>query len=440
MSGVPTVKVIEAIKPANSGTGEVLRYDALIRDTASYDETSAARAAQFWDSEPDSLEESSAARQCALEFLLKTSVKVVESTERNHDLWADRFTKSSIEIYGQPDPDEAARLMAEEFSLWQDLKGSKDFSQTHLDFLIRNYEPILLDRPEAFDPDPNREKQKEAIKLYGQAVLEQYQPLFTMVDEANTRYFTPRQLKWLFDDQLTWMYLNDSTDWGDWKTLLSTGKNVSVDRFDRFFKIGKDREPATVKETKGLTGHELLIHALRCKNGYAFGDKLLATGMNGYLDVEEGLGILTEEGINGELPPRASRRYSDIALALGSLDGRQRSRDEIFQVSYAREMIRQQVTGDFKRTKLHELETESRGYTDRIYRGGRGESLGERQAIFTKDIAYHVGYKQMAAYITRQLASGKTAREVFDYLSLGKFDPENQQHVAHLDKVRSQAR
>jgi len=40
----------------------------------------------------------------------------------------------------------------------------------------------------------------------------------------------------------------------------------------------------------------------------------------------------------------------------------------------------------------------------------------------------------MAEYISGQLASGKTASDVFQYLSQAKFDPNNQQHIERLNK------
>ncbi len=96
--------------------------------------------------------------------------------------------------------------------------------------------------------------------------------------------------------------------------------------------------------------------------------------------------------------------------------------------SYARQLVRLQLQGADE-AAISSLAPRVWGHIDRIYRGSRGDNLGTKQAIFTKDIAYYVGYKQMAEYITNQLKNGRSATEVFNYLSQAKFDPNNPQHV-----------
>jgi hypothetical protein len=44
----------------------------------------------------------------------------------------------------------------------------------------------------------------------------------------------------------------------------------------------------------------------------------------------------------------------------------------------------------------------------------------------------------MAAYITQQFADGKAPDEIFRYLSRGKFDPHNPEHVKRLEAATSQ--
>jgi hypothetical protein len=140
------------------------------------------------------------------------------------------------------------------------------------------------------------------------------------------------------------------------------------------------------------------------------------TGLPSYLEAEEGLGILAEEAVNGVLPAKAYDRYVDIALAFGSVDGVQRTHHEVFQISLARQIVRAHAKGTFNEADLPSLAGKVWGHVDRIYRGGRGDNLGSKQAIFSKDIAYYVGYKQMAKYISGQIDSGKSADEVFRYL------------------------
>jgi len=442
MSEIPSVKVLEAINPANSGTGEdVLVYRGLEAAVQKYLPTNAQRSREVWDSEQGSLEELSKARQLASEYLLLTSEKVVESNEVNRDLWADRFTQATTELYGEPEPTEAARLLSNEVGLLTSLKGKEGVSQQHVNYLLDVYQPIVAESSDTSDIEfaqAQVEQEKAAIREYGEAIREKYQPVFDLVDEAGKAEFTATDLQELFTEALDWLRDNDDPEWGEWKVVSTDGTSLSVEASSRNIKIATRRESASPKDARGLLAHELLVHALRGKNGYKTGDKKLATGLAGYLDAEEGLGVLAEEAVNGELPEKAYDRYVDIALALGTVDGVQRTRKEMFQISYARQLVRLQLQGA-NEAAISSLATRVWGHIDRIYRGGRGDDLDAKQAIFTKDISYYVGYKQMAEYITSQLGNGRSANEVFNYLSQAKFDPNNPQHVERVANPKTTA-
>ena len=435
MSDIPSVKVLEAINPTNSGTGdEVLAYNALAAAVVKYRLTNTDRWSEFLDSQEGSIEETAMAKQLASEYFLRTADKVNISNEGNRDLWADRFTQATVELYGETETVEATRLVSAEYTALLQLQGKEGVSQQHVNFLLDTYRPMVAKQPEANSAETEADQEKEAIHEYGEAILEKYQPLFDLIDSSGKTEFSATDLQELFGTALEWLKDNDDTDWSEWTVVDTEGTSLSVDATNRKIKIASRRETATAQDTRGLIAHELLVHALRGKNGYKTGDKDLATGLAGYLDAEEGLGILAEEAVNGELPEKAYDRYVDIALALGSVDGVQRTRQEVFDISFARQLVRAQVKGTFDEAELPSLERRVWVHVDRIYRGGRGDNLGSRQAIFTKDIAYYVGYKQMAEYISGQLASGKTASDVFQYLSQAKFDPNNQQHIERLNK------
>lgn len=434
MSEIPSVKILEAINPVNSGTGEaVLVYGGLVAAVDKYRPTNPQRSAEVWDSEPGSLEELSRARQLASEYLLRTSERVVDSHEGNRDLWADRFTQATTELYGAPERAEAARLLTNEYRLLLRLDGQEGISQQPLQFLLSTYKPIVetdSSETEQQEAQSDEEHERQAVYQYGEAMRGRYQPLFDLVDTAGKDEFTPNNLEDLFKKALGWLKDNDDPEWSEWSVVSKDGTSLSVDTTDRKIEIASRRETASLKDTRGLIAHELLVHCLRAKNGYKTGDKRLAIGLPGYLDTEEGLGILAEAAINGELPDKAHDRYVDIALAVGVVDGIQRSRQAVFQISYARQLIRAQLRGD--KASIASLIPRVWSHVDRIYRGGPGDNLGTRQAIFTKDIAYYVGYKRMAAYITKQLDDGKSASEVFAYLSQAKFDPTNPKHIERL--------
>lgn len=441
MSSIPSVKILEAINPVNSGTGEeVLIYDRLDQAVEDYKPTNPQRSAEVWDSELGSLEELSKARQLASEYLLRNSVHLVDSAEYNRNLWADRFTQASVELYGEPDKAEATRLLAKEYRTLSQLLGRPGVSQKPLLFLIDTYKPIiesLSTEDKASELDADEEREKLAVEKYGEAIRNKYQPLFDLVDNADKDEFTAEDLKSLFSEALKWLVENDDQQWDEWVVETKDGTSLSVNPTKRKIKVASRREPASLEETRGLIAHELLVHGLRSKNGYKTGDKRLAIGLPGYLNSEEGLGVLSEAAINGELPDKVYDRYLDIALALGTIDGVQLTRHELFQISYASHQIRAELRGDDTDPSI--LAPEVWSHIDRIYRGGPGDNLGTRQAVFTKDVAYYVGYKEMAGYITKQLDNGKTPEEIFDYLSQAKFDPLNPKHLERLEHPKKES-
>lgn len=435
MSEIPSVNVLEAINPANSGTGEeALTYNGLAAAVEKYRPTNVQRSADFWDSEVGSLDELSKAKQLASEYFLRTAEQVVNSNQDNRDLWANRFTIATTELYGEPERAEVAHLLSNEYYTLLQLRGDDRVSQQHVRILLDTYRPMAEAASSIVDSETletSESLEKAAIQQYGEVILEKYKPLFDLVDNADKDEFTATDLQELFTESLTWLKDNDDPDWAEWEAVAKDGTSLSVDASNRKIQIATRRESATIQGTRGLIAHELLVHALRAKNGYKTGDKKLATGLSGYLDAEEGLGVLAEEAVNGELPDKAYDRYVDIAVALGVVDGVQKTRKELFKISYALQLVRAQLRGDNEST-FATLEPRVWGHIDRIYRGGKGDELGTNQAIFTKDIAYYVGYKQMAAYVANQLASGKSASEVFAYLSQAKFDPTNPQHLKRV--------
>jgi hypothetical protein len=435
MAEIPSVKVLEALNPQNAGTGEdVLVYGGLTAAVENYRLTNPGRSAAVWNAEIDSMQEESKARQLAFEYLLRNSDKVVSSHEGNRDLWADRFTQASIELYGQPELSDTAHLMHDAYNSFIPLRGQGNVSQSHLETVLAAYYPGAV----VYDANPNlaanidTHRERQAVRRYGEVLKRRYQPIFDMVDATGKERFTPQDLGLVFTDALDWLTEHDDSAWGEWAAIPKEGTSLSVSPKERRIKIADRREPATVAATKGLLAHELLVHAARAKNGFKTGDQKLGLGLPGYADSEEGLGVLAEHAINGVLPEKAGDRYTDIAMALGTVEGVQRTRHQLFEVAYPRSLVRAQTRGETT-VDTANLANEAWVHVDRIYRGGLGDDRATHQAVFTKDIVYYRGYRQMVGFLADRLDAGYTAEAIYDYLIAAKFDPYNKQHVSRVE-------
>lgn len=437
MPAIPGVKVLEAIKPDNAGMDEdALRYSGLMAAAGGYALTNFERAEAFFNSEPDSLDELSAGRALASEYLVRTAARLVDSHVGNRDLWASRYTQASIELYGEPEKATALGLLSSEYRLLQELRDREGVSEPHVEYLLDLYSSLLgTNRDAAETVLMSQEEERLVLEAFGAEMRNVYQPLFEMVDQYAGGSLTPIGLHELFTSARNWLQENDDQAWGQWAVLFSEGTSLSVNSSSRAIKIASRREPASLEEARGLVAHELLVHALRGKNGHRMDDRKLATGLPDNLDAEEGLGVLAEAAISGKLPSKVGDRYTDIALALGVIDGRQRSRSELFKIAYARQLVREQLNGSVE-IDQRSLIARVSGHVDRIYRGGPGDDIGSQQGIFTKDIAYYVGYHKMARYVAEQLEKGVSIIEIFAFLSMGKFDPTNPDHIERLKRAR----
>jgi hypothetical protein len=441
MSNIPSVKVYETITPANAGTGEPLFvYDRLAPAVGAYALTHPERSANFWSSEADSLEELSAAKQLAMEYMLRTALKGVEDTSMNRrDLWAERFTQASIELNGEPEPAEVRKLLTADLQQLQTLENHTDVDQTQLHFLKNTYGKILgpTETAPTNENDPqDRALEKAAITAYGTVLREKYQPVFDLVAQSGKEAFRPEDLERLFASALWCLADYDNPSWALWKVVSTNTTSLSVGGVDREIRIGKRRQLASSEMAMKLLAHELFVHALRSENAHRSGDIMLLKGLPGFLDVEEGQGKFSEAAISGVIDEPGRDRYLDIGLALGTLDGIQKTRPELLRIHLARDVVKAQANGEFNDAVMPDLTRKAWGSVDRVYRGGRGDDLGSKQAVYTKDIAYYNGYKKVVRYVCQQLASGKTMTEIFDYLALGSFDPTNPKHVERVTKVQ----
>lgn len=431
---VPIVKVLDAIRPENAGTGELtLYYTDLGPAVEYYAQSERQRTDAFWDQQPDSLDEEFKGRQLAFQYLLQTAHRaIVAPTPQLHDLWADRYTQASIELYGAPDPTEAAAILSDEYQLLKDNQNNPHVSRPEYELLTKTYEKIAATLPAGAIERTHEasEHEKLAIAAYGLAMRDQYQPIFDLVDQNKPAY-KPTELRDLFTQAVTWMTDNVDPGWTDWHVEIVPGTNMSVSPKNRLIRVGERRAEASPQTATKLLAHELLVHALRGQNGFSAGDSKLGTGLANFVTAEEGLGKVAEQAVTGEIP-ESSRRYLDIALALGTIDGVQHSRHELLNLSRARKIVFEQIEQGTYDVDFDHLTRTAISGVDRIYRGGRGDDFGQRSAIFTNDLAYFKGYKQMANYITEQIQAGHSAKDILAFLSQGAFDPTNPKHLVYL--------
>lgn len=423
----------QVINPANAGSGQpILKYPELIKKADAYFdylETSFRSTLN----QPLTISQKANYRRSLNKLkLVGCAIKLLDCSLEERDYFAQAFSDYSAKIYSLPDSLEVYQLISAELQSLETLESSSQVDFASRDFLIKTYQQILpayrqpVSRPQESQLTINNRQQ--AINKLRDYLLERYFDLWLMVDEFGSNQLNGADLYKLIKKALDWLVTYDDPAWRIWQAVEVNKFTFSVTPSLNLINIPTRRRYLTKKEVKSILAHELLVHARRMLKSHQHANKELAKFLVGYYEVEEGLGILFEQAIAGSLPAKAYDRYVDIGLALGLLDGVMRKRSQIYQISYARQLIRLQLN-QASQSKITNLTKSVWTHVDRLYRGGPGDDIGQAQAIFTKDAVYYSGYHKMVDFLSRALNSGKSVDEFYNFISQAKFNPLDPEHL-----------
>jgi hypothetical protein len=418
---LPSVIVLKPFTPTEvvDEHGERLVYPNLEEQIGRHALLETAHWDSFLDAEPESPEELKAAQNLASYYLLKTSVALQASRGARRETWADRFTNANEELY-----DTELAMGAWESLFDTEISQAQESTTPAARRLIDAYQSL------GFVPDnkesESTERSPEILPdtSYGEVIKTRYKDVLALIDEET---YDPVKMGELFIKAFDVLAVTEGDEgWREWSVEFVEKDSLSVVSSKKIIRIGINRISESAQDMQQLLAHELLAHALRAQHAEKFHDSRLSTGLPGYLDTEEGLGIVHETLISGKVPAKAADRYMDIGIAKGLL-GRQPTRKELINIVALRFEVREPGGKDFeKRAKAH---------INRLYRGTLGDESPERHGVFTKDAVYYVGYLKMRDYINSAIESGEAPDAIFDYLMAAKFDPANKAHAEIVKKA-----
>lgn len=425
---VPAVSMIEAFTPSADVGSEQLAYpnlervayDAARRETAHFNEVLRA--------EPGSLAEEKAARKAALTYLVLTGAQLNKPGNTDHQLWTNRLTRSSVELYGSPDTAVAKQLIAEQFDTFSEHRTNPAVDQARLGHVLDTLSHALGDTS---SESIARVDYAPVARELAAVAEQKYQTAFSVFEGvAGPEKQNLETVQALFQRGLDALATDDPA-WQGWTAEIVNGSGMSTSSRDKKIKIGNGGT-YTADRLKPLFAHEALVHGLRSVNGSKTGDTLLATGLPGNLDAEEGLGTLVEYGLTGTMPERNADRYMDVALALGSTESSALTRAQLHRLHTDRQIIRAQAAG--KQVDPETIAKGAWGHVNRIYRGSLGD---DTIGVNTKDIAYYQGFQKVADFLRTALANGVAPETAYDYVMSGCFDPTDPKHRAYLAEKTS---
>lgn len=372
------------------------------------------------------IEQATQQRDLDISYLVFIAFRLMSEGDNNlQKLWADAFTNKSIELYGQPNTEQADKLLATQINSLHKLPAPQILQDQYADAL-REAGIDIQATTEAASSFEFEGAQVELANYLRATYAEVFDALNT---SSYTQPLSPSEIAEAFDRGLSALKKKDSS-WDEWSIDRNEDKDsLSVEASKKQIIVGMKRVNLSPKELDGLFAHEILRHANTSINGTKNGIKALP----GYLDFEEGMGVLHEYALSGTMKDDVIDRYSDIALALKTTaDGSRTPRSKLLAIASSRERLRNSQLPLDEQLSDNEMDKKVYGQINRIYRGTPGSD--SVVGVFTKDIAYLGGFLRAGEYIQKQLDEGKTIEQIMDYISQGKFDPTNQSHATYIDE------
>lgn len=303
--------------------------------------------AVLWNELENGVAEEKAARELATHYLLQTAIRLSEA-DNNADRaqWSDRLTTASQELFGAPDPDAARSLFVTNTKNLVEAATAANVDRA----LIDSYQSLtgaiqVGDTLTAPEVDKN---DTEQLRQEMQAVIEaRYTAAFAALElDTLTDSIDAAGIADAFDRTLKALAETYDESWSEWKVVRKEGADsLAVHATKREISVGKNRAAVSKNELKALLAHEILTHALGALNGYKLSQPL-GDGLPGFLDIEEGMGVFNEYAVTGALSDKVADRYTDIALAMGQIDGHMHTRQELITLALTRAHVRNEAQPD----------------------------------------------------------------------------------------------
>ncbi len=426
---LPAVGLLQAISPDPARPdNEILTYPSLARAARDSQSFEKILVGTYNAAEDESAAQLAAAQRLAEYELIETAAALqnAQAPDRQREL-SVQFTRASIDLFGSPDATPASYLLEQLLTELCVLQTNYDVDPELLDKLLLTYDDILRrsDAPHEYAMAFDVADAEVAAGVFGKFLREHYPFALQVFAGDPHQRIDATDIVERFELALAELQ-NREDFWKEWKVLITDDSCLSVNPLEKRLVVGSHRAGVELGELEGLFGHEVLVHALRAGNGQYLSHEF-EQGLPGYIDAEEGFACFIEHALSGHAPRKMYDRYLDVALALGTIDGRPHTRHELFELVYARATVRSQAAG--KKERPGNIERESWAHVNRIFRGTLGNDI---VGVFTKDIAYYQGYQKMTAFVIDELKAGSSPHELWLLLTLGKYDPTDALHMLEL--------
>lgn len=390
------------------------------------------REGAYWrectDAEGGSVEEAGRARALAIANFILLGEQLQDGTHASRERFSQDFTQASIELYGEPEPRHVAALAAYELNTLQGYLNMPGVDKRKTQGLIAFFEGQLGSSALETEDLARPEIDATILDQFKDMLEERYGSVLEIFDGVSEqKKVSPEEVRELFTRTLAVLGETDPV-WLEWSVEIGKKHAMEVTSQTKSVRVGT--KVRSGKSLWPLVVHEVLVHGQRAVRGSKSQEHMAEHGLPEYLDAEEGLARFLQRAASGNRDAITNNLYMNIGLALGQLEKEPMTRQELQKVHMDRLIVQKQAAS--KPVDLYDLDRQSWRHVNRVYRGSLGN---EHIGVNTKDIAYHAGIMKIATFIQESLEAGQTPAQIFDYLTVAKFDPTNEQHVKYLEDV-----
>lgn len=424
-------KVISTFTPKNANEAklEFLANDDLSRPNNEYEKLNSAEIENLYQNISNAIlavENDNSLGEIEREMYntqLETRIKAVKMLEaacnfRKAESLADKqkaqeeFMKNNIEVYGEPDFETFQSLLSDKITkidaLKLDEKGEKIRSEFYE--LIKKDE-ILNQNTERFKPS------NEVFHNFGEIIKYLYSKQLELIPEkdSNEKY-SAKEIFEVFENILKDFEKDGFSKFNvEWKDSGA----IAVSAKDKKIFIPENRKPVSKKELEGLVVHEIGTHYMRAQMGEAYDNQALRTGLDGYMNTEEGIARAMEMAVKGKYQEAGVQHYLTAGFAyFNSMSFR-----EAFETNWRMGIL--DGKNNFSEENIDKKRQIAYRNTQRIFRG-------TDELPWFKDLSYFNGGQEIWKYIEENIDSPTL---IDDFLLGGKnnlFNSDQQRQIYEL--------
>ena len=397
-------KVISAFTPenANEAKSEFLENDNLSQPNNKYEKLNSSEIKNLYQNISNAIlvvENNNSLGEIEREMYnsqLETRIKTVKMLEAAYDFrkaesLTDRqkaqeeFMKNNIEVYGEPDFETFHSLLSDKIVKIDALKLDEKGEKIRLEFyeLIKKDE-ILNQNIERFKPSD------EVFHNFGEIIKDLYSKQLELIPEkgSNEKY-SAKEIFEVFENILK-DFENDGFSKFDveWKDSGA----IAVSAKDKKIFIPENRKPVSKKELEGLVAHEIGTHYMRAQMGEAYDNQALRTGLDGYMNTEEGIARAMEMAVKGDYQEAGIKHY----LTAGFAYFNNMSFRKAFEVNWRMDIL--DGKNNFSEENIDKNRQIAYRNTQRIFRG-------TDELPWFKDLSYFNGGQEIWKYIEENINS-----------------------------------